>query len=214
MLAAAILVVCTIGCNRGHDKLGDAPRTEKTSSVAGWKDISTSGVSLRLPSDWKIVEVSKESMEKGGDAVLGNDPKFATLRAQAKQIAKQGLVKLIAFETSTVTSGFATNCNVAIQDMTLPLTLEQVAGATLSQIAPVVAAGTQPKIEYPEVPSGKLALIRSEIKPPNLATSLASLAYLRVKGQRLAIITFTAPQANEEHIRGIAKQAMDDFKFE
>ena len=221
MTRATILLICvlaivlaSVGCHR-NETLGSAPRSEKASSVAGWKEISSSGVTFRLPSDWKSFELSRENMEKGLGAAFGDDPKFAELRKQVGEASKSGLVKLMAFETSTVKSGFATSCNLIIQDIPLPLTLEQVADANVSQISSIVAPGTKPKLEYTDVRSGKLALIRYELKTQNPAVPLiVSLAYASLKGQRMAVITFGGPVASEEHIRGIAKQAMEDCKFD
>src|ERR1043166_12569 len=90
--AAAIglaLSIFTPGCH-GEHKAGDAPRTERASSTTGWKDISTSGVSLRLPSDWKAIEIGRDTLEKGIDKVMGNDPKMAALRAQTREMRSEG----------------------------------------------------------------------------------------------------------------------------
>lgn len=209
-----VVVLLAAGCSRGNEKLGSAPRTEKTSSVAGWKDVSTSGVSFRLPSDWKTIEISRDKLEKGIDTALGDDPKFASLRKQVTEASKSGLVKLLAFETSTVQSGFATNCNLIVQDMPVPLTLEQVADANVSQIAPIVAAGTQPKLDYVDAKSGKIALIRYELKPQDPVPEIVCFAYVCVKGQRMAVATFGAPLKSEQHIREVAKQATDEIRFE
>ena len=63
--------------------------------------------------------------------------------------------------------------------------------------------------------SGKLALIRSEMKPQNPSVpELVSILYLAVKGQKSAAVAFTAPKSSEEHIRSIAEQAMEDFRFD
>src|ERR1043166_6480098 len=89
VLTALALSICTPGCH-GERKLGDAPRTERASSTTGWKDISTSGVSLRLPSDWKAIEIGRDTLEKGIDKVMGNDPKMAALRAQTREMRSEG----------------------------------------------------------------------------------------------------------------------------
>jgi hypothetical protein len=213
-LIALVLAICVPGCHADH-KAGDAPRTERASAAAGWKDISTSGVTLRLPTDWKAMEIGRDLLEKGADKVMGNDPKMAGLRAQAIQMAKQGLVKLMAFETSTIGSGFATNCNVSMQDMGQALPLEQVAAATVAQITPAVAPGTQPRLDYVTAKSGKLALIRSEMKPQSpTIPELVSLLYITVNGQKSAAVAFTAPKSSEQHVRAIAEQAMEGFRFE
>ena len=54
---AFILLVGLIGCNREHDKFGDAPRTESDSSVAGWTDVSTSGIAIK----WRITRGAPDS---------------------------------------------------------------------------------------------------------------------------------------------------------
>ena len=130
---AFILLVGLIGCNREHDKIVDAPRTESASSVAGWTDVSTSGIALRFPDDWKLIDLTRESFEQAADKVFGSDPKFAAVRSQVSAAAQQGLVKLFAFEAATLGSGVATNCAVGIQDMPGQATLEQVADATIAR---------------------------------------------------------------------------------
>ena len=167
MCFAFILLVGVIGCNREHDKIVNAPRTESASSVAGWTDVSTSGIALRFPNDWKLIDLTRENFEQSEDKVFGSDPKFAETRSQVSAAAQQGLIKLMAFDTATLGSGFATNCAVGILDTSGQETLEQVADETLREIAPVVTNGTQPKLEYVSLKSGRFALIRSEITSPN-----------------------------------------------
>ena len=180
---AFILLVGLIGCNREHDKIVDAPPTESASSVAGWTDVSTSGIALRFPDDWELIDLTKESFEQGADKVFGSDPKFAALRSQVSAAAQQGLYKLFAFETATLSSGFATNCDVVIQDMPGQETLEQVAEANLAAMASLVTNGTQPKLEYVSLKSGRSALIRAEMTTADPSVPvLVSLAYLNIKG--------------------------------
>jgi hypothetical protein len=208
------LLVGLTGCKHDHDKIGDAPRTESASSVAGWKDISTSGIALQFPADWKVMDMARDKYEKAADQVFGNDPKFAEVRSQASAAAKQGMFKLFAFETATIGSGFATNCNVMIQDAPAQETLEQAADLTVSQLGPVVTKGTQPKLQYLSLKSGRSAMIRSEITTANPSFPvLVSLAYLSLKGSKLVVVTFTVPGKDETHIQPIADQVMNTFHF-
>jgi hypothetical protein len=216
--ASAFIVVSVLlsltGCNSGHDRVGDAPRTESASSVAGWTEVSTSGVALSFPSGWKMVDLATESVEKGVDKAFGNDPKFALMRSQASAAAKQGMIKLFAFDMSTAGSGFGTNCNILIVDEPGQPTLEQIASATVQQLSPMVASGTQSKLEYLSFKAGRTALIRSEIKSNNPSIpALVSLLYLNLKGSKLAAVTFTAPVKDETHIRTISDQSMGTFRF-
>ncbi len=214
MCFAFILLVGLIGCNREHDKIINAPRTESASSLAGWTDVSTSGIALRFPTDWKLIDLTREDFEQSADKVFGSDPKFAAARSQVSAAVQQGLFKLLAFETATLGSGLATNCGVGIQDMPGQETLEQAAEATAREIAPMVTNGTQPKLEYVSLKSGRSALIRSEITPPNPSIPvLVSLEFLNIKGSKLVAVTFTAPLTDETHIRTIADQVMDAFRF-
>lgn len=129
-------------------------------------------------------------------------------------MAKQGLIKLLAFETATISTGFTTNCNVLVQENWGNPTIEQVADATVKQTAPLVASGTQPKLEYIMIKSGKLAVIRSIITPPNPSVpTLVSIEYLSIHGGKASAISFTAPVTDETHIRAIGDQAMQDFHF-
>src|SRR6476620_9505991 len=117
MCFAFILLVGLIGCNREHDKIVNAPRTESASSVAGWTDVSTSGIALRFPDDWKFIDLTRESFEQPAGTVFGSNPKFAELRSQASDLARQGNLTLFALDTATLSGGFAAICNVLINDM-------------------------------------------------------------------------------------------------
>ena len=210
---AISLLVCLTGCSHESDRIGGAPRTVSASSAAGWKEVSTSGIAFRLPSDWKIIDQSKGSFDEAMEKAFGNDPKFAAMRNQASAMAKQGMIKLLAFETSTAGSGFNTNCNVVALD-SQGQTLEQIANSSVQQISTMVANGTQPKLEYITLKSGKTALIRSEIKTPNPAVpNLISLAYVSVKGSKLAVVTFSTAVSQETHIQPISSHAMETFRF-
>lgn len=214
LVPVVLSAVLLLGCNGGHEKIGDAPRTEKAANAAGWKEISTSGIAIQLPSDWKTMDLSRQNFEEGADKVFGSDSKFAALRSQASAMAKQGLVKLVAFDTSTIGTGFATNCNVVTQDLPGPGNLEQIATATVKQIAPAVAAGTQPQLTYITTKAGKVARIRSEIKTANTSMpALASMAYLAVNRSKLFAVTFTTPKSDEARLKPVAEQAIDTLRF-
>ena len=205
---AFILLVGLIGCNR-HDGMADAPRTESPSSVAGWTDVSTSGIALRFPDDWELIDLTREDFEQAADRVFGSDPKFAELRSAASDAAEQGLFKLLAFEAATLSTS-----SVGIQDMSSQETLEQLADETVRAMAPVVTNGTQPKLEYVSLKSGRSALIRSEMPPLNPSVPVrVSLQYLNIKGLKLVVVMFRAPLTDETHIRTIADQVMDTFRF-
>ena len=206
---AFILLVGLIGCNREHDKMIDAPPTESASSVAGWTDVSTSGIALRFPDDWELIDLTRGDFEQGADRVFGSDPKFAELRSAASDAVEQGLFKLLAFEAATLST-----CSVGILDMPGQETLEQVADKAVRATAPVVTNGTQPKLEYVSLKSGRSALIRSEIPPLNPSVPVrVSLEYLNIKGLKLVVVMFRAPLTDETHIRTIADQVMDAFRF-
>ncbi len=211
---AFILLVGLIGCNREPEKIITAPRTESGSSVAGWTDVSTSGIALRFPDDWELIDLTEEGWKESVDTAVGSDPKFAEMRSMVSDAAQQGMIKLYAFETATLGSGFATNCNVVILDVPGQGTLEQVAEANLREIAPLETNGTQPKLEYVSLKSGRSAFIRSEITLPNPSVPvLVSLVYLKIKGSKQVAVTFGAPRIDETHIRTIADQVMDGFRF-
>ena len=63
MCFAFILLGGVIGCNREQEKIVNAPRTESDSSVAGWTDVSTSGIALRFPDGWELIDPTREDFE-------------------------------------------------------------------------------------------------------------------------------------------------------
>src|SRR5438270_2325124 len=193
------LTLCSFGCIRSHDKIGDAPRTESaSSSVAGGTEISTSGIALSLPPGWKAMDLTRQTFDQAADKVFGSDPKYAAMRQQTSAMAKQGMIKLIAFESATMGSGFATNCNVVIQNQPAQVTLEQIADASVQQLKQLVAAGTEPKLEYVTLKAGKAAIIRSEVKSPNPSVpTYVSFGYLVMKGSNMCVVTFSAASSEE-----------------
>ncbi len=209
------LVLASSGCPKSHDKIGDAPRTEKSSSsVEGGTEVSTSGISFSLPAGWKTMDLTRQTFDESANKVFGSDPKYAAMKQQASAMAKQGLIKLLAFETATMGSGFATNCNVVIQNQPAGITLEQIADASVQQMKQLVAPGTEPKLEYVTLKVGKAAFIRSEIKSPNPAVpTYVSLAYLVMKGSKMCVITFSASGDRESQLRPVAEQSMNTFQF-
>src|SRR5262245_1360642 len=90
--SAFILLVGGIGCNREPEKIVNAPRTVADSSDPGWTDVSTSGIALRFPTDWEIIDLTREDFEHALDRASGTDPKFAETRSQVSAAAQQGLV--------------------------------------------------------------------------------------------------------------------------
>ena len=119
------------------------------------------------------------------------------------------LFELLGFEAATLSSS-----SVGVRDMPSPLTLEQVADKAVRAAAPVEINGTQPKLEYVSLKSGRSALVRWEIPPlsPSIPVRV-SLQYLKVKGSKLVVVMFRAPLTDETYIRTIADQVMDAFRF-
>jgi len=209
-----MLAAGTSGCRTKQDRAEDGPRTEAVTQTPGWKEIWTSGVALSFPEDWKLIDLANENLQEGIEQVFGSDPKYAAAREQAIAAAKQGTIKLIAFDTQGVASGFGTNCNVIVQDAPRGMTLEQMADATVKQLSGIVAPETKPKLEYRALKAGRVAAMRSEIKPPNPSLpALASLGYIIHGGDKVAVVTFSAPVADEARIKGIADKSVGDFRF-
>jgi len=209
-----LLLAGISGCNRTDDKITTAPRTESPSSISGWTEVATSGVAIQFPNDWKLIDLASDQFAQREDKAFGNDPKLASIRAQVSAAAKQGMIKFMAFETATIGTGFATNCNLVIQDSVGHYTLEQVGDASVQQMAPLVAAGSQSKIEYVNLKAGRTAIMRSEIKIANPSVPLlVSLGYINLKNSRISTVTFTAPIGDEAKIRKFADKVMDTFHY-
>ena len=94
------------------------------------------------------------------------------------------------------------------------VTLEQIADASVQQLKQLVAAGTEPKLEYVTLKAGKAAIIRSEVKSPNPSVpTYVSFGYLVMKGSNMCVVTFSAASSEEAHVRQIADQSMNTFRF-
>ena len=203
-----------IGCRRGPERIGDAPRTETAAPLPGWKEVATSGVAIQFPDDWKALDLAREDVEKAVEQAFGNDPQFAALRAQVSEGAKQGLIKLMAFKTSSITSGFATNCNIIIQEVPRGVTIEHVAQDTVRQISSVVVPGTTPRVDYLSLAVGRTARTTSEIRMPNMpAVPLTSIGYTILKGSQIVVVTFTTPTSEAAGIKATADKSMERFRF-
>jgi hypothetical protein len=176
--------------------------------------VSTSGVALQLPADWKTMDLARETFEQAADKVLGNDPKFAALRAQASAGAKQGAFKLFAFDVAHTVNGFTPNCNVITQDVPGGMDLDQIAAASIQQLAPVVVAGTQPKLEYITGKAGKIAHVRSELRTPNPSVpTLISHGFMALNQGKLVVVTFTTPVLQESQIKPVADKSIASLHF-
>jgi len=185
-----------------------------SSTKSEWKEVSTSGLAIKLPTDWKTIDLASGKSEQEAEAAFGKDPKFTEIRNQIRMAAQQPMVKLMAFDAKATGSGITGNCNIVIQDMPRPISLEEVADASVQQLSTVVKDGTHPKLEYITLKPGKVGFIRSELKTASTAMPvIISFACVAVKGSSAITITYGGPLANEKQFRETVDQSLAGLRF-
>jgi hypothetical protein len=213
-LAIPVLLIAIAGCGKGSsESVTSAPRAI-SALPSGWKSIATSGIELAFPPDWKVVDLAKDVFEKSSSAAFGNDPKAQSMLEQVKALAAQGSFKLFVFDSKTMGTGFATNCNVNVTQVTAGTTLETAGEQSKTQLQPLVAPGSEIKVEYVDLPAGKAARIKSQLKTALPAAPLLdSVAYGFINGTDMTVVTFTSAPSQTAEVSKIAEQTMGTFKF-
>jgi hypothetical protein len=216
-LTALIALVVLVGCGKGSDPNGTITETtrKETTLPSGWKEIATSGIALAFPPGWNALDLTQSTMDKSADAMFGKDPKYESMRAQIKSLAASGVFKVFVFEDATVgKGGFANNCNVTKIEAPAGMTPATAAEQTKSQLAAMVAPGTEVKTETVTLKAGTAAKVTSQLKTASpTMPPVRSLAYLLVHGGQLYAITFSCGPADEDKVRTMAEQVMDTFRF-
>lgn len=213
ILVISLLGLSLVGCGKSDPNavITDTSRKE-TATKDGWTEISTAGLALSFPKGWKAIDLTQGNMSKSQDAVFGNDPKFASMKAQVDAMSKQGLFKLFVFETDVPgAEGAGTNCNVTVTPGAGAGTLEASAEAGKAEIAKMTTGA--PEITYVDLPAGRAAMIVSKIKAPNMNKTMSSRVYMLKHDNDLVGITFTCPEEEDSKIEGIAKDVMQSFHF-
>jgi hypothetical protein len=176
--------------------------------------VSTSGIALDLPAGRKTMDLARETFEQAADKMLGNDPKFDALRAQASAAAKSGAIKLFSFDVTHTLNGFTPNCNVILQDVPAAIDLDQAVRESVQELTPIVVAGTQPKVNYLNGKAGRIADLRYELRIPNTSGSpLVSHGFLALNHGKMAVVTFTIPASEESQIKPVADKSIASLYF-
>ena len=87
----------------------------------GWKKIGSSvnGFSVAIPKGWVDIDLTASDLKEGLDKAGIEGPSQATLESSLNQL--KGLNSLYAVDSSTTSSGFATNFNGFCQSLSKPI---------------------------------------------------------------------------------------------
>lgn len=153
----------------------------------GWKKIGSSvnGFSVAIPKGWVDIDLTAADLKEGLDRAGIEGPSQETLESSLKQL--KGLNSLYAVDSSTTTSGFATNFNGFCQSLSKPIyqmkndakvSLTEVGATNLEVTETTVAGSPAVKATY------------------NLKAAIGLLEGLQVQipvaGSKTCVLTITA----------------------
>lgn len=219
------LALVAAGCG---DKKGETDTTPSSASKEatpaengppplkdGWKEIKAAGFQLAVPDDWTPVDLTAENIDKMIDEAAKANEGVRMQAAQFKQLATNGMVKLMVFGQVDPTGPFAENLNVVVTDSPTTPTADQLAEAYKSQITPMATAGTTPSGGPNKLPVADGVKMKSDLALGSGGTkSVASLAFMFAKGGKMYTVTFSSLPGRAAEIEKLADEIMQSFRVD
>lgn len=181
-LFASLLLIFAGGCGQVSQGV-DGKISNAEAGVSG-DSVSLKDFDLTLPKDWKVFDLSAKDLENIVKETESKSPDQKGLTAQVMAAAKNGMIKLFAFDFNNSDKDFVNNMNAIV--------IVAPAGATMEQ----VEKGSKDEIEkYTGTPAaeGKFGdystLEYSMIGPDK--SKLVVKAYMAMKADKVYTFTFT-----------------------
>jgi hypothetical protein len=211
------IVVATSGCSTKESAASSPSNTEAQIGTTGgttttstpapehpdWTEIKADGFTVSFPPNWAAVKLDKTTYDQDMAALIQKNPKLKAMEISAKALSDGGNYKMYAVDTNALGKPFLVNLNVnAVEVGSVPI--EQLAEASQKQLQTMAVSGTKSELSYEDMPVGKVALIKTNLKAPN-DSKVDSRAYLVLLGTTGYIFTFSSDEGNAD----TASQAHD-----
>jgi hypothetical protein len=164
-----------------------SPYSDASSVPDGWKKIGTSinGFSVAIPKGWVDIDLTASDLKEGLEKAGIEGPSQATLESSLEQL--KGLNSLYAIDSSTASSGFATNFNGFCQTASKPIyQMKNDAKVSLTQVGAT-------NVEVTETSVGGTSAVRATY---NLKAAIGLLEGVQVQipvtGGKTCVLTITA----------------------
>lgn len=148
------------------------------------------GFSIGLPSTWRSIDYRQVATTDLLDRLVRENPSMAPLLQGLRNPSTS--VKLFAFDPK-VSSGFATNLNLVVQQVPAGTTLEQYAEAAFGQLAQIPNVIRPVRRQSTQLPAGPCVRARYGIRLTfsgrRIVTSTTQ--YVLVNGTRAYVVTYT-----------------------
>ncbi|HVL38658.1 MAG TPA: hypothetical protein VM328_04625 [Fimbriimonadaceae bacterium] len=165
------------------------PRTSAPAPEAGWTDHRAGSVSISLPNEWTMIDLTRDDIERILAEVTQKEPQMANLMQMVKMAGDRVQFKLVAMAPKAEGAPGASNVNVVQEKLPGSASLEEVAAPTLQLLKQ-----TQPgkEILSSEVAIAAGPAMRFEYDTPAAAPGAArTITYLLVRGEAAYSVTFT-----------------------
>lgn len=207
-----LLALCALGVMAGCKK--DDPNESvtgnqaKTKSVADGQEVSTEGVSLTFPKDWKKFDLTKGELEQavaGG----GKDEKSQMMLDAVRKASSSGMVKFMIFDPNSSKPGFVNNANLVITPGVGSATVDQLMDASKGGLTQMGAKVTTSKVTFP---AGEFGRMESHLQNPN-GQSYVAIGYLQPRNGTLTVVTFSCVPDQLKAFDAKAQSIMQTFKY-
>ena len=205
VLALPLLAVSCIvfsGCKSDTVKISNAEQAQKGTRV------STRDFTMDLPNGWKVFDLTQKDFKKAMEAAKAGDPKNERLYNTVTSLASSNMIKMCAFDMSTISSGFADNINVVALPGTPTIT--ELRAQSVQQLTSVYSdVKDRGVIKTPNCEVVKITFNQKQAQPIGdlYCVSLSTLG-----AKQIFTITITVKKANEAKLPAIEKAILASFK--
>ncbi|MBX3119658.1 MAG: hypothetical protein KF784_11375 [Fimbriimonadaceae bacterium] len=217
LLALLALVMVIGGCGQKEEKATlSASAGSADFPAAEWQDVSHSTFSMKLPTGWKILDLTSEEFDSMVKSMVDSNPNFKSVEPTIRQLKTQGQMKMMAFDVSTAHTGFTDNVNVIISPSPTPIKFDEIAKRNRDTMAAML--GTDAALDYSEVnlPAGKFARIKYSM-PMNTPSGgqfmVQGMAFVTAKDNNEVVFTFSATDTSANAMEKAADKAMTSVKL-
>lgn len=219
ILFAALAAAIVVGCGGQAPTKADnesvtptKPKTEESATKEGWQKVELKSVTLQLPKDLKVIDITSGDFEKIMAEAFAGNPSLKSMEAQLKQAKNSGMFEMFAFG-ETLPEGFTENINIVVE----PLPSESI---TLADYEAKMKEGLQQLTggavasEHKTEGGTEFAVTSSEL-PMQLKGGqgkVASIGWATVNGGKAFVVTFTTLPSRKDQFMAMAAEIMGTFR--
>ena len=209
VVVLVVAVLALAACGGGSGGGGDEPRNAGEADGLTLYEVRSHGFTIGVPGAWKVL--SAEDLDKTTlEQLARENPEFAPYFKAVSD--PRSPLKLVAVDPE-VRDDFATNVNVAVQDVPEGVTFEEFARAGLGELERLAVGDVES--ETVSLPAGKAQKLtyRLEFSFRGRKATISQTQYAVLGGDKGYGITFSTLPPREREYAGTFERIVESFRL-